>query len=356
MITKRNGFNNGAQGKIDLNDYSQIAHPQQSGKFIKFGWLDLDQVDPEDPTSSNYQVRAEGTTRARIDEFKNEFLNNGWNTKDYPPIVGTEDQPVPRDGRARILAAKENGERWIPVAIFSYPDCDTEDEAALQMGADGIIANLHRPSKRSVPEDFKLQAVNAINAGLLEPEKTEIENYLINKCMVDLFWSPQCGVRSRIVNDVMREVASGSQAMVTKERDGWKSWVKNKVDDDESVIVVCVGNSMTPSSTWRDVIMSEAKKKQHPKIVLYSKKPYPEEVQKDMKRYCKDLEKFFVRSYNMVNASVFGNGLAKYTTDEQKQQLLQNKPWTILGAVPQFADHHDINGSSLVAIDDYLQA
>jgi len=48
--------------------------------------------------------------------------------------------------------------------------------------------------------------------------------------------------------------------------------------------------------------------------------------------------------------------LAKYTTDEQKQQLLQNKPWTILGAVPQFADHHDINGSSLVAIDDYLQA
>ena len=73
MITKRNGFNNGAQGKIDLNDYSQIAHPPQSGKFIKFGWLDLDQVDPEDPNASNYQVRAEGTTRARIDEFKNEF-------------------------------------------------------------------------------------------------------------------------------------------------------------------------------------------------------------------------------------------------------------------------------------------
>ena len=78
-----------------------------------------------------------------------------------------------RDGRVRTQAAWENGEKWLPVAIYSF-----EDDSAKKIAADGIICNLHKPAKRAVPADFKRACVDAINAGELLSKKEDIEEYL----------------------------------------------------------------------------------------------------------------------------------------------------------------------------------
>lgn len=362
MITKRQGFNNGANNKvIDLSYYQNTfvldAHHREAvdqldAEFIRFDWFNLNNFVATTPNASNAGIRAEGTTRCRIEAFKHDFNLNGWKMKHYPPVIDTDGKV--REGRGRIIAAKENGEPWIPVAVFAYNDNSVRNTLA-----NGLRANTtHDFAERNTPASFSGAALKAIRAGELKGDKASITSYLTDDCKMLNQWSWECGTPSRIINDVLREIATNNASLVTKDTQGWYDWAEDNLseEDNKNLVILKVGNTATPNRAWCEhVLPKKLKGKEPPKFLLYTSSPSAETAHKDMEKFKKRLDAFYLAQYRMVNEDILDGALAKIQKQEDIQRLLNKKKgFSILGAVPQFDDIHDIYGSEVVSIADYL--
>ncbi len=354
MITVRKGFNDGADNKVINLDYYQNTfvkssdHPQQKGaKFVKFDWLDLASVDLSSKNFANYNIRAEGTSRERVDEFRNEFSNNGWDCTKYPPIVDTSFEV--RDGRGRIAAAIENGERFVPCAVYTY-----SDNSVATTAANGIKANLHQPQSRPKPADFKSAAIAAIEAGDIKGTKSSIEEYLINECGIEKMWSLKTSHPSRIVNDVLRERLKGSRSVVIKDTKTWRTWAKERFQDPD-IVVLKAGNGRMPAQAWCNHVLSRVEAgKSSPKFVFYTENPSPKEAQKEMLHLQRRLDDYYITQYSAVNRDFFNNSMKDPNTKQERESILKKKRFSVLGAIPQFAEFHDIDGNEIIPLDKYM--
>ena len=121
MNDTKQGFN--GRGVINLEDYRNLVpRDQNNATFLHIEWLDLSTVDLTDEDYFNTAIRSESTEdfRNRVDSISLSYKQNGFSTRYWPPCFGTDGKP--RDGRGRISAAIENGERFIPIAVYMYDD------------------------------------------------------------------------------------------------------------------------------------------------------------------------------------------------------------------------------------------
>lgn len=354
MITRRKGFNEGADDKvIDLDYYrNNFVKPsdhvvQNGASFVRFDWLSLDKLDTSSKDFANHNVRAEGTSEDRVAALQNEFSKNGWDCTKYPPIVDTSGQV--RDGRTRAIAAKRNREQAIPVAVYSYSSNSVAANAA-----NGIIANVrHQPQDRPTPADFIAAARAAHSAGDIKGDKVSIERYLINDCKIDNVWSLGTAIISRIVNDVLRDIHAGNKSLVIKDTNAWRAWAQ-KVSADQDLVVLKAGNGGMPRQAWCDHVLSRVDRGENPpKFVFYTDNPNPKQALKDMRALEKKLDKFYVTQYKMFTKDFLKN-TSSVKTPAEKRNILKNKTFSVLGAVPQFSDYHDLDSSEIIPLDEYL--
>jgi len=79
---------------------------------------------------------------------------------------------------------------------------------------------------------------------------------------------------------------------------------------------------------WVDQILGNTTHGHHTYIVLYSTEKTAEGLRQQMKNFANDLEMFYAQTVKLINSQLNGIQLS----------IPAERPFTILGAIPQFAD------------------
>ena len=153
-------------GEVDINDYyDENQQPkikpfkQHKGTFSHFGWYDVSRFKGKlySDDLSNLGIRKSQDMEREQEDFNHHLSREGWDTDYFPPIVSLNSD-LPKNGRKRIRGVVMNGERWIPVAFYSYPTASTKDKEVRSTITNGLKANI--PSDHGQPTvfaDFSMQ-------------------------------------------------------------------------------------------------------------------------------------------------------------------------------------------------------
>tara|TARA_B100001996_G_C18602615_1_gene570454 strand:+ start:126 stop:1163 length:1038 start_codon:yes stop_codon:yes gene_type:complete len=345
MAQKRPAFN--GQGTIDLEIFEQLEPREQlDAQFLHFDFLDLNNVDIDDDDYFNLAIRSETPDefRKRVDDISISYKEKGFLTSYWPPCFGTDDRP--RDGRGRIKAAKENGERWVPIAIYDY-----QDDSTLNYITNGLLANDHDPAVRPQREDFVRAGVTLISQGDLVNSDVAINDWLYSKAKVERFFKGTHNY-TKIINEIKERAAKGGEPLVdVRSSDDWKSWIETnlKWKDRKDYILSCVGNVSYINRTWCENILPAIKKNQHPvNIILYTNSQVPKTARESMKKFVEAVHSHYETSYKMVNNSLVGSNVTVPS--------IENRPYKFVGALPQIYGKHvgpNIISNKLISLSQY---
>lgn len=338
---QRKGF-----GKIlDLRDetLNNLPKPKQKhGTFLKFSFLDLNNVKEDDPDYWNVAVRDEQNTPVRIEAMQQSYITYGWLYSEFPPCVGTDGRP--RDGRTRILAAKRSGERWIIVAIFSYE----ETIKPVTYYISDSIACQQRPASTGVTmNDLVAAGLRCIDAGECEPEKSAVENLVYNELEAEKFFSNISGNITKIINQILNSLddeGGVGGTTVRRSREEWVEWLEKAGYPQGTYILLSVDNPTYAMRAWcQHLLPFFSKKKGKASIILYTNAKTGERARHLIGLFAKDLNYFYASSFAMVNRA----------QSAVEVKVADPAPFVIEGAIPQIMDEHDVNSRKLIKIDEY---
>lgn len=338
---QRKGF-----GKIlDLRDetLNNLPKPKQKhGTFLKFSFLDLNNVKEDDQDYWNVAVRDEQNTPVRIEAMQQSYITYGWLYSEFPPCVGTDGRP--RDGRTRILAAKRSGERWMIVAIFSYE----ETSSPVTDYISDSIACQQRPASTGVTmNDLVAAGLRCIDAGECEPEKSAVENLVYNELEAEKFFSNISGNITKIINQILNSLddeGGVGGTTVRRHRDEWVEWLEKSGYPQGTYILLSVDNPTYAMRAWcQHLLPFFSKKKGKASIILYTNAKTGERARHLIGLFAKDLNYFYASSFAMVNRA----------QSAVEVKVADPAPFVIEGAIPQIMDEHDVNSRKLIKIDEY---
>ena len=338
---QRTGF-----GKIlDLRDetLNNLPKPKQKhGTFIKFSFLDLNNVKEDDQDYWNVAVRDEQNTPVRIEAMQQSYITYGWLYSEFPPCVGTDGRP--RDGRTRILAAKRSGERWMIIAIFSYE----ETSSPVTDYISDSIACQQRPASTGVTmNDLVAAGLACIDAGECEPEKSAVENLVYNELEAEKFFSNISGNITKIINQILNSLddeGGVGGTTVRRHRDEWVEWLEKAGYPQGTYILLSVDNPTYAMRAWcQHLLPFFSKKKGKASIILYTNAKTGERARHLIGLFATDLNYFYSSSFAMVNRA----------QSAVEVKVADPAPFIIEGAIPQIKDEHDINSRKLIKINEY---
>tara|TARA_Y100000004_G_C8896700_1_gene404494 strand:- start:49 stop:1089 length:1041 start_codon:yes stop_codon:yes gene_type:complete len=346
MDTKK-GFN--GRGVINLEDYNNLSpREQNNATFLHIEWLDLSTVDLTDEEYFNTAIRSESTEdfRNRVDSISLSYRHNGFSTRYWPPCFGTDGKP--RDGRGRITAAIENGERFIPVATYMY-----DDDSVRNTITNGIIANQHDPASRPGMEDFINAGVQLIANGELNNLKSEITYWLYKEAKVESFLKKEGGHITKVINAIMKQGENGGNPIIKKmDSDSCHAWITKNLNlkNRKDYILSAVDNVTYINRTWCEGILPLILKSKTPvSIILYTSAKDEQTAKDNVKKFVKEIDKHYESSFKMINESINGITLSI--------PAKKDRPYKFLGALPQIVGrHYDLGGpevKELISIEDY---
>ena len=310
---------------------------QKYGKFIKFSKFDI----------SGYKIYCDELNNAAVRDDQNQddasetiaysYERNGWNYGPFPPIISSTGKI--KDGRTRIRAAIMQGWKYIPVAVYTY----AEEYESMSDIVDGIIANDHLVSRRANTNDIVRAGCSAISRNLLNPDYASIEFFLYNEIEVERFFNNISGTITKIANRILAEsTPDGDPIVLLKGRSEWIEYLDGckQVSEldiampdeptpfDENQLVFYSTGKTNARRCWIDHILANAMKSHHTYIVLYSTDRTPDKVRENSVNFQKDLEMFYAESIQLINNQLNGISIS----------VAKDRPFTILGVIPQFAD------------------
>jgi hypothetical protein len=322
-INIRPGFN--GIGTLNLESFN-VLHPKvlPNGTFIKYVWIDLDAIDLNDIAiiDNNIGIRPlTGNDEQRIMELRNSFKANGWMTTEFPPIVDSNGKFW--DGRGRAIAAKANGERWLPGALYSFSSVTFRNQITC-----GLLANDGLPSNPTNFGGFLCAGVALIAAGELDRDEAEIKNWLYNEAKVEQFIDNSiCGGVTKLINAILRDSETGGNIILNKGRNFWQQFSKEAGCSDP--VLLSVDSDTYPLRAYGKILQDPDT---IPEIVLYTGKAMYEDDFVDAIRKTVDaLEDYWKCTFDLVNSSIEGVQI----------KAPQNKPWKIAGVAPQIVGKHD---------------
>jgi hypothetical protein len=310
---------------------------QKYGTFIKFSFLDISTKKIYDDDLNNAAVRSEQTDDA-TDGIAYSYEEAGWDYNSFPPIVSTTGKI--KDGRTRIRAALVAGWKRIPVAIFTYDQSVNED---LSDVVDGLVANDHLISRRASMNDFIDAGVFLVGKGIINQDQASIDDWLYNEVEIDRFYSNIAGTITKIGKQILlRSTPNGDPIVVIKDRSEWIEYLEDCKEIKE--LGVALPDSPTPLNEnqlvlystgktnarrcWVDQILSNTTHGHHTYIVLYSTEKVAEKLREELKSFANDLEMFYAQTIKLINSQLNGIQIS----------LPEDRPFTIVGAIPQFSD------------------
>ena len=328
----RPGFN--GVGTINLNDYSSVnPREQKSATFLHYTFLDLDTISENDLDVSNMGVRDEQNTEDRIQSLQDQFSCFGWDSSYPPPCYGTDNKI--RDGRGRILSAKRNGEKYIPVAVYNYEDTSNKNYIT-----NSIITNNHPPASRATSRDIITAGVELCNLGELNPDNASIINWLYDEIGITNFFTNTNGMITKIADQIEKVYNNGNNEGLVRvqSRKGWEDWCKtNGYDLGKKCILVSVDNDTYTLRTFETILEACNKGFDPIDIILFTNAYCPKKARKGVQDFEKTLENLYQMAHTMCYAVSRGS----------------ERPWCVLGAVPQIKEKHQLESNKLVKVSEY---
>jgi hypothetical protein len=331
------GFN--GQGTINLDEFIKIQPKEfMDATFLMYDSLDLRKIDVEHPDFWNIGIRAEtGNNRERVEEFRVSFTQRGFLTTEFPPAIDTDMNIL--GGRGRIVAAIENGERWIPVAKYSR-----SDTSEMNTVTNGLIENLYPPSSSSKFADFVAGGVQLIAKGHLKRDRQEIEEWLYTKVKIHRWYDNSVnGMVTKIVDNIISKSASKQSLVLTRDRKGWEKWVESNLGmPKKEYELMSFDNESYAYRLWTKVLQNANARNPFPvKVIVYTKTDTANQARAKLKLFQEHLEVLVNGTYSLFESM---HGVA----------VKQRAPvFEILGACPQVVGKHDIQGGKLIDIENY---
>jgi len=316
----------------------EINTKQKYGNFVKFAKIDISGYKLYDDQLNNVAVRSEQNKDDATDDIAYSYEEHGWDYNPFPPIVSTTGKI--KDGRTRIRAAIVAGWRYILVAIFSYDDEVNEEASDI---VNGLIANNHLVARRANTNDFVTAGCAMISKGLINCDQSSIYDWLYNEVEIERFYSNIAGTITKIAKRILNEsTPDGDPIIVDKSRSEWIEYLEDckevkslgiALPDvpnplNENQLVLYSTGKTNARRCWVDQILANTTHGHHTNIVLYSTDKTAEKLREEAKNFANDLEMFYAQTVKLINSQLTGIQIA----------LPTDRPFTIIGVIPQFAD------------------
>lgn len=348
---------------LDLKNYDArwsieyINTRQKYGKFVKFSFLDISTRRVYDDELNNAAVRSDQNKDDATDDIAYSYEEHGWDYNPFPPIISTTGKI--KDGRTRIRAAIVAGWKRIPVAIFSY---DTEVNEEVSDVVDGLIANDHLIARRASMNDFIAAGVFLVGKGHINQDQASIDDWLYNKVQIERFYSNIAGTITKIGKAILAQsTPNGDPIIVDKDRSEWIEYLgdckevkslgialpDSPTPLNENQLVFYSTGKTNARRCWVDQILANTTHGHHTYIVLYSTEKTADKLRQEMKNFVNDLEMFYSQTVKLINSQLTNIQIS----------LPSDRPFTIVGAIPQFADdekHKELRSlNRLIPLDQF---
>jgi len=365
-ITRRKGF--GPDQIVDLKNYEnrwteeEIQSHVKRGKFIRFGFLDLTKYggDAYHEDLLNIAIRASGNRDNADVGISKSYKKKGWKYDPFPPIVSLEG--VVKNGRTRIRAAILNGEKFIPVAIFEYPEEENKKTAFVQSLAEGLIGNdglIERPAKRA---DLFEAGLAAVTDGNIKENRTDIIKLLSIEFEAERFIDES--EVPELADDILDAVKGGEAAVWLPDREEVLNYLRKSPDipddacldgdiciDGKKVFVYAAPSNTNQGRLWAK-IASQIPEESY--IVLYTTKKIPSKIKKGYDEFMEYVDWRYKECFEIVDRTFASKGQSSGV--EVKIKAPTSRPWEVLGVIPQLNDetHQTLRKRNrLIKLDEY---
>jgi hypothetical protein len=336
----RVGFN--LEGTIDLDKFRCTPIQFKDASFQGYGWLELNTIDLNDNNWKNIGIRAkENTTEeARVESFRVSFRQIGYDMGEFPPCIDTDRNIL--EGRGRIKAAIANGELWMPVAVYTRTDVTDRNTIT-----NGLLANQKKPMYMTEFSDYVEAGVDLISKNQLANTKKAIESWLYNDVKISKSIDNSInGQVTRIREKILKRTKSKSGLVNKMDKSAAHKWVKDNLNLAKSdyVLVNASDNETYAERAWRSVRNALKSDKDPVNIIFYTTEATPEDARLGLTKATEYLECLYTDSWEVVKSQLpeaFSLNIPSY------------RPYTFMGAIPQFVKSHKINSSHLVPIKKY---
>lgn len=337
---------------VDLSEYEEQWNPSDpevqdyikdkyGANLIKFLWLDLSTKNEDDDEFTNVGVRDEQNSGTAVSDMENAIRVDGWMKNHFPGIVFS-DQKL-KDARTRALALMKLGVRYMPVAL-----CSPLVEGVRGELNTGLLGNYHSVQRRVVQDDFIIAGCKAIDEGVLNRNKADIERWLYDELNIEKIYPANAGGSiTKIINGIyLRSEGDTAKIVRKKDREQWLDWLQtspdmkdvngNRIDPriqlDSDPDFALYKPGMTNTARLIRTILENGSVGRHTYIVFYDDTQRSRETLKkeftDMKS---DIESAHSNIFNYSQKSLNVKGM---NICEMENTAL----YTILGVVPLMMD------------------
>lgn len=365
-IKRRKGFGpENDKQEIDLEKYEgrwsdeEIHSHTKRGKFVGFAFLDLYKFggDIFHEELINIAIRSNGNRGGGDEGICLSFKTKGWKYDPFPPIVDINFRVI--DGRTRIRAAILAGERFIPVAVFSYPDEEDTKTAFVRSLTEGLIGNddlISRPTKAA---DLIEAGIAAITDGGIKHEKSAIANLLFNEFEAERFVKQE--EIPDLVEQIYEAVDDGQQAIWLPDRSEVLAYLKKCPDIPDDACLdgeVCLSGKRVlvyaaPSNTNQGRLWGQIAREipEECYVVLYTTKKIPSKIKKGYTEMMDYVDGRYEECFEIVNRT------ASVTGFNMNIQAPKKRPYSVLGVIPQLnmdETHMTLRKANrLIKLDEY---
>jgi len=321
-------------------------------RILGFEWLNIEDWDETDTRLTNIFVRA----KQNLDETEKiqssssiafDFEQHGWRIEEFPPEYEKSTGKLP-EGRTRILGAKQNGEKWIPVAIVSKSE-------AKWHSVNGLRGNDHKPSKRLTMDDVIMSTVNDVKTKIIDDTDAAIEEQLYQNIEIGKMFSQ--GHCTQIFKKIIALLADTSVEVFNAETSFWKKYgqkwlAKNKhigINNFNDMILYKAGNT-APAKIWINNIMPRYLKNLPSHLIFYVQERNSDAARDLIKNTIAELAQIHDDTFALVNKRV-GDMTTVNTPNSDDETI-----YTIQGVMPQLLNkkHKALFGSELlIQPEDY---
>ena len=351
----------GKDGKIDLAQYPDPGSIKDRdgntlADFQHHKFLDLDTVDTEAD-----EFNQEGTKQGDVEELEvdNMVLNiliDGFVEEDKLPQYDENEWPI--NGRVRTKAMKRNttqvptvhgpDARWLPVSIYKW----IEGVTLRQKKAVYENLNIQKPHTIQSHKTFIKGGLDLCGLGELDPFKlSDVDNYVRNESAAGAKYADDVsGELTKIVNQIMKQGQNIKNGVANTKTRSRAKWVEILTDNgyklkNKKLVLTSVDEVTYAYRALLEHIMPAVEKDalRPVEFILYTNKDDANEAKKAMEDFVTLLDKLWALTWTTVNKM----------TQAGFNHENYDKPYIILGAVPQVIGKHTLDSAKLIPIDRY---
>jgi len=299
----------------------------------------------------------------RVNNLEDSFDRDLFVTTVAPPVISSAGKIL--EGRGRIKAALKRQEKYIPVFIY-----DPVDTSAGRIFKTSLTFNDPAPENNKEPNSLRDYALTVRRLVELGTEKGGIDDNptAVTDLLHELNWFlrwPREATRTTLRNMIDSELGAfrnGDTMVLRKMESEVKLWITKNYSGSKNYVLVCMDNTRYARSIILENIFKAVKNGDDPvRIILYTKRHTSSDAIKNLKSFVSYLDKLYESIFEHVGTmqlrdkeiSTFLNMFHPDKKTLITSYNLENRPYVVVGCVPQVKEYHLLDSDKLVKVEDY---